>query len=173
MVHGRAEVPIQLRQSKPGTISQQALVRSDKTKVSFSAGGRKFGETLTHSDARRLPDLQYELRSKLASTRAELARLPEQTKNHVAKAAKIIRDFLGAVEKHLEGAPGKDGLHQSIRQPFHKFTTAIRASAPDFRPYPSSSKAYFLNVAIRPYEGFVVKDDKIIYLDEVKELASM
>lgn len=102
-----------------------------------------------------------------------MAQLPEQTKNHVAKASKIIGEFLSAVEKHLEGAPGKNGLHQSIRQPFCEFTTAIRASAPDFRPYLSSAKNSFSNEAIRPYENFVVKDDRIIYLDEVKEFASM
>jgi hypothetical protein len=102
-----------------------------------------------------------------------LDQLPEQTRNHVAKASKIIGEFLNAVEKHLEGAPGKDGLHQSIRQPLRAFTTAIRASAPDFRPYLASAKNSFSNVAIHPYENFVVNDDKIIYLDEVKELANM
>ena len=121
----------------------------------------------------RLPELQQDLRSLLSSTRASLAQLPEQTKNHVAKASKIIGEFLSAVEKHLEGAPGKDGLHQSIRQPLRAFTTAIRVSAPDFRPYPASAKNSFSNVAIQPYENFVVNDDKIIYLDEVKGLANM
>ena len=83
-----------------------------------------------------LPELQHELRILLATARANLAQLPEQSRNHVAKASKIIGDFLGAAGKHLEGAPGRDGLHQSIRGPLSVFTAAIRTSAPDFRPYP-------------------------------------
>lgn len=102
-----------------------------------------------------------------------MAQLPEQTRNHVAKTSKIIGDFLNAVEKHLEGAPGRDGLHQSIRQSFHEFTTAIRASAPDFRPYPASAKASFSGDFILPYPDITVNNNQIIYLDEVKELASM
>ncbi|KAF9650942.1 hypothetical protein BDM02DRAFT_1001795 [Thelephora ganbajun] len=123
---------------------------------------------------RRLPELRHELRSLLVSTRASLTQLPEQTRNYVAKASKMIGDFLGAVEKHLEGAPGRDGLHQSIRQSFREFTAAIRASAPDFRPYPSSVQNSFNGTgAILPYPDFVVKEDKIIYLDEVKDLANV
>ena len=76
------------------------------------------------------------------------------------------------MEKHVEGAPGPDGLHQSIRQPFRRFMAAVKASAPDFRPYPSFAKASF-DGAILPYPGFVVKDEKIVYLDEVKELANV
>lgn len=102
-----------------------------------------------------------------------MAELPEQTKNHVAKASKIIGNFVGAVEKHLEGAPGKDGLHQSIRQPFREFTAAIRASAPDFRPYPSSARSSFDSTIVLPYPNAAVNNDRIIYLDEVKELANM
>lgn len=101
-----------------------------------------------------------------------MTQLPEQSRNHVAKASKIIRDFLSAVEKHLEGAPGRDGLHQSIRQPFCEFTTAIRASAPDFRPYPSTIKNC-PSGGILPYPDSVVKEDKVIYLDEVRELANL
>jgi hypothetical protein len=113
-----------------------------------------------------------------------LAQLPEPTRNHVAKASKMIGDFLNAVEKHLEGAPGRDGLHQSIRQSFSEFTAAIRASAPDFRPYPpltevpaptsrSSAKVSISNAIILPYPNVAVNNDRIIYLDEVKELANM
>jgi len=120
----------------------------------------------------RLPELQHELRTLLASTRASLAQLPEQTRNHVAKASKVIGDFVGAVEKHLEGAPGKDGLHQSIRKPFREFTAAIRASAPDFRPYRSSSKACSHGI-ILPYPNAAVDNKRIIYLDAVKELANV
>lgn len=101
-----------------------------------------------------------------------MAQLPEQSKNHVAKASKIIGDFLGAVEKHLEGAPGRDGLHQSIREPFRVFTTAIRASAPDFRPYLSSATCPS-NRTVLPYPKVGRNNDQAIYLDEVKELASV
>ena len=98
--------------------------------------------------------------------------LPEPTKNPIAKVSKIIGDFLRSVEKHLEGAPGKDGLHQSIRQPFVEFKAAIRASAPDFRPYPSSTEAsYFYTVPILPYPDTTVNENQVIYLDNVKELA--
>ena len=102
-----------------------------------------------------------------------MAQLPEQTKNHVAKVSKMIGDFLNAVERHLEGAPGRDGLHQSIRQPFHEFTAAIRASTPDFRPYTSSSKGSFNSGLILPYPNVAVNSDRAMYLDEVKELADM
>jgi hypothetical protein len=101
-----------------------------------------------------------------------LAQLPEPTRNHVAKASKMIGDFLNTVEKHLEGTPGRDGLHQSIRQSFHEFTVAIRASAPDFRPYSSSAKASNSSV-ILPYPKVAMNNNRIIYLDEVKELADM
>ena len=107
----------------------------------------------------------------MISTRAELAQLPEQTRNYVAKASKMIRDFFGAVEKHLEGASGKNGLHQSIRQPFSEFRTAIRAAAPDFRPHTSSG--FCTGDAILPYPNCKVDNDKVIHLDEVKELANM
>jgi len=85
--------------------------------------------------------------------------------------SKIIGDFLVAVEKYLEGTPGKDGLHQSIRQPFREFTAAIRASAPDFRPYSSSSKSCSHGI-ILPYPDAAVDRNQIIYLDKVKELAN-
>ena len=120
-----------------------------------------------------MPELQYELRNLLADTRADLAKLPEQTRNHIAKASKLITDFQRAVERHLEGTPGKDGLHQTIRQPFDEFKAAIRASAPDFRPYPSSAKHSYLSGAILPYPNVAVDDSKVIYLEEVKELANV
>ena len=92
--------------------------------------------------------------------------------NRVAKASRIIGDFLGAVEKHLEGTPGKDGLHQSIRRSFCEFTAAIRASAPDLRPYPSSLKGSF-GGPILPYPNAAISSSQVIYLDEVKEFANM
>ena len=119
----------------------------------------------------RLPELQHELRNLLASARASLAQLPEPSENHVAKAFKTIGDFLNAVQKHLEGAPGRDGLHQSTRESFSEFVVAIRTSAPDFRPCLSSAKRSC--DAIMPYPGAKVEKDQIIYLDEVKELANM
>ena len=81
----------------------------------------------------------------------------------------MIGDFLGAVEKYLEGSPGKDGLHQSIRQSFRDFTAAIRASAPDFRP--CSANAFCENKIILPYPNVTVNNNQIIYLEELKELA--
>lgn len=120
----------------------------------------------------RLPELQHEIRSLLASARTDLAQLPEQSVNHIAKASKIVRDFLNAVEKHLEGAPGKNGLHQSIRQPFREFAAAIKSSAPDFRPHPASTSRSTCSCSILPYED-VVNNNKAIYLDEVKELANV
>ena len=103
-----------------------------------------------------------------------MADLPEPTKNPIAKVSKIIGDFLRSVEKHLEGAPGKDGLHQSIRQPFVEFKAAIRASAPDFRPYPSSNKtSCYCTVPVLPYPDTAVNKNQVIYLDLVKELADM
>lgn len=102
-----------------------------------------------------------------------LSKLPEQTKNHVAKASKIIGDFLGAVGKHLEGAPGKDGLHQSIRQSFREFAMTIKASAPDFRPFTSSVHSSSSGT-ILPYPDVTVNNEKVkaIYLNEVKDLAN-
>jgi len=143
-----------------------------------------------------LPELQHELRILLATARANLAQLPEQSRNHVAKASKIIGDFLGAAGKHLEGAPGRDGLHQSIRGPLSVFTAAIRTSAPDFRPYPPprqipprcpfrrslphsvlATRVAFHKCSssgtVLPYLNVAVKTDRAIYLDEVKELANM
>lgn len=120
----------------------------------------------------RLPKLQLELRTLQARARADLTQLPEQTRNHVVKASKKIRDFLSALEKHLEGTPGRNGLHQSIRQPFLEFVTAIRAAAPDFRPYSSSLKSAYSG-AILPYPKFTVNNNKVRYLDEVKELANV
>ena len=147
-------------------------MRSDQTKVSSFLGSRfcpRYPDIWV-----RLPELQHELRIRLSSTRASLAQLPDQTKNPVAKASKIIGDFLTAVERHLEGAPGRDGLHQAIRQPFSEFAAAIRASVPDFRPYPSSAaKTSPGGSIILPYPNVAMKDSRIIYLDEVKELANM
>ena len=103
-----------------------------------------------------------------------MAQLPDQTRTPVAKASKIIGDFLNAVERHLEGAPGKDGLHQTIRQPFSEFAAAIRASVPDFRPYPSSvAKTFPSGSIILPYPNVAINNSRAIYLDEVKELANM
>jgi len=88
-------------------------------------------------------------------------------------------DFLSAVGKHVEGTPGRDGLHQSIRKSFVDFTAAIRASAPDFRPYSSPAKAPCrhktpcIGKIILPYPNVAVDDNHIIYLEEVKELADM
>jgi hypothetical protein len=122
----------------------------------------------------RLPELQHELRNRLSSTRSSLAQLPDQTRNPVTKASKILGDFLSAVERHLEGAPGRDGLHQNIRQASGQFVAAIRASAPDFRPYPSSAAKTFPSGSnILPYLDVVSENNRIIYLDEVKDLMNM
>jgi len=92
----------------------------------------------------------------------------------------LVGDFARDLSRHLEGTPEEDGLMQRIRQAQLRFRTAIRATAPRFRPYEKK----FLDARTLPSADFLSDEenedehsfgviDTAIYVDEVYERAQM
>jgi hypothetical protein len=84
---------------------------------------------------RRLPDIQQELNKLIERTNTELRDLPPPPSSEpLREILRLITDFSRAVEKQVEGVPGREGLLQRIRPQQEEFRTAIRTTAPCFVP---------------------------------------
>jgi hypothetical protein len=98
-------------------------------------------------------------------------------------------DFTGAVEKQVQGVPGRDGLLQQIKPRQEEFRVAIRTTAPCFVPkhkesqpqepmseYESSEdgephrRLSFLE-GEEDYSEIGLDDGKEIFIDDVLETA--
>ncbi|EMD32900.1 hypothetical protein CERSUDRAFT_76972 [Gelatoporia subvermispora B] len=85
---------------------------------------------------KRLPEVQDELQQLLYDTNDSLRRLPKPpSADALAEILHLLGDFSRDMATHLEGTPDEDGLLQLIRPRQDQFRKAIKATAPDFRPF--------------------------------------
>lgn len=83
-----------------------------------------------------MPSLINEMQRLMQSTLDDLRALPAEVSDDPAAAVlSLVMDFHRDVNIHVEGVPDSDGLIQQIRAANDRFRRAIRASAPNFRPY--------------------------------------
>ena len=72
------------------------------------------------------------------ATRKSLSALPRPPSNNPqSEISSLLHDFVADLKKNIEGVPDEDGLIQSIRPAQDRFRRAIRATAPNFRPFES------------------------------------
>ena len=123
-------------------------------------------------------------------TREQIELLPKPPpQNALNEVAKLIKDFDADVRRHIEGVPYKEGIIQRIRIPQEEFCRAIRATAPDFRPFDQPTnpelginetlpKPEFLQIEeeedsqqrelASENEHETLQDSAVIYIDEVQ-----
>ncbi|KAJ3560537.1 hypothetical protein NP233_g10774 [Leucocoprinus birnbaumii] len=96
-------------------------------------------QVLSDLIAKRLPEIQREIEVMISKTRKEIGDLPKPPpRNALNEVARLIKDFDADVRHHIEGVPYKEGIIQQIRGPSKKFRRAIRATAPEFKPFDAS-----------------------------------
>lgn len=72
----------------------------------------------------------------IRKTHQQIETLPKPPpQNALNEVAKLIKDFDADIGRHIEGVPYKEGIIQRIRVPCKRFRQAIRATAPEFRPF--------------------------------------
>jgi len=126
----------------------------------------------------------------ISRTREQIELLPKPPpQNALNEVAKLIKDFDADMPPHVEGVPYKEGIIQRIRNPQEKFRCAIRATAPDFRPFDQPTnpelginetlpKPEFLQIEeeedsqqrelASENEHETLQDSAVIYIDEVQ-----
>ena len=127
-----------------------------------------------------LPEIHEELQHHLRKTEKQIEDLPKPPSNDpFSEVLHLIGEFTRSLARHLEGTPAPDGLIQTIRPMQIQFQRAIRATAPDFRPYARSEaatrnlpEASFLENEER-FEARPEDNGKEIFIDEVFERAQM
>lgn len=128
-----------------------------------------------------LPNIHKKIQEMLITTEEQLSELPnEPSKDPVSEVYNLISRLSAKLSRFLEGTPGADGLLQEIRPHQVEFKKAIRATAPDFRPYerrslleeddpPEVIVPEFLSNEEEQY--LAEDDDEAIYVDDVLEQA--
>jgi hypothetical protein len=127
----------------------------------------------------RLPELQEELQGLLEETQKRLSELPSPpSPEPVNEIIRLVTKFTRNLARHIEGSPEGDGLLQSIRPYQNDFKQAIRATAPEFRPYDSASPQSglpeppsFLSQEERAVDYPPTNMGICIHIDEVMNLA--
>jgi hypothetical protein len=133
-----------------------------------------------------LPQIREELEKLLEENEAKLRQLPRPpSSDPFSDILSLIHSFIRDLERHVEGIPHKDGLLQLLRPAQQDFRKAIRATAPNFRPYEtrhaSSRKTKFdAEPKFLENEEVIVEHDAsdpltsqdAIYIDEVMQLAT-
>ncbi|CAL1711881.1 unnamed protein product [Somion occarium] len=95
---------------------------------------------------KRLPELQDELQILLEKTQESLKTLPKPPSTDVlTEILHLIGDFSRDLAKHLEGTPDEDGLLQAIRPAHEAFKRAIRATAPNFKPFEKNKQSFTMS----------------------------
>ncbi|OBZ65815.1 Interferon-induced GTP-binding protein Mx [Grifola frondosa] len=127
--------------------------------------------------AKRLPEIQDELQNLLQTTEDNIRRLPmPPSSDAFGEVLHMLATFSRNLAKYLEGTPQVDGLLQSIRPAQERFQKAIRATAPDFRPYErnsSDSNSFTIPSFLSNEEkSFAPQNDHdAIYIDDVMKRA--
>ncbi|KAF7977729.1 hypothetical protein HWV62_2796 [Athelia sp. TMB] len=125
-----------------------------------------------------LPEIHEELQKHLRNTEVLIQALPKPpSEDPFSEVLHLIGAFTRSLSHHLEGTPASDGLIQSIRPMQIQFQRAIRATAPDFRPYERSEahirslpEASFLENE-EHFEARLEDNGKEIFIDEVFDRA--
>lgn len=128
----------------------------------------------------RLPEIHEELQNHLRKTEKQIQDLPKPpSSDPFGEILHLIGEFTRSLARHLEGTPGSNGLIQSIRPAQIQFQRAIRATAPDFRPY-ARKDAQARSLPGMPFleneEQFEARpedDGREIFIDEVFERAQL
>lgn len=114
---------------------------------------------------------------RLKQTRKELNELPSPpSRDARSEIYRLVTSFTRDLSRCIEGSPEANGILQSIRPLQEKFRKAIRATAPNFRPYKrgGGDGRNFVN------PGFLSSEEKlktmpdnqsIIHVDEVVAMA--
>ncbi|KAI5117953.1 hypothetical protein M0805_004718 [Coniferiporia weirii] len=124
--------------------------------------------------AKSLRELVNEVQELLQRTEQSLGEIPvPNSSNALDEAVQCISDFSSDVSRLVEGAPGMDGLIQSIRGRQDEFRNGILRLAPNLRPYKKDSVVVDL-----PRMNFVPNEEAdginsqgvVMHIDEVMEL---
>ncbi|KAI0077225.1 hypothetical protein K474DRAFT_1596469 [Panus rudis PR-1116 ss-1] len=127
-----------------------SLDYSDQQRLGTMNLTERLSSILSELIAKRLPELQEELQNSLQKTDNQLRNLPKPpSSDPLAEILHLLADFSRDLSAHLEGTPNEDGLLQSIRPAHEAFKKAIRATAPDFRPYEGTKKFAFSQAMIQ------------------------
>jgi hypothetical protein len=132
----------------------------------------------------RLPEIHDELQLLLRKAEDSIRALPKPPSNDpFGEVLHLIGNFTRDLSRHLEGTTEKDGLIQSIRPAQLRFQRAIRATAPEFRPYErryAKSRTFsppdFLaeeEVETEDLSPSPSNEDSSIYINEVFEQAQL
>lgn len=125
----------------------------------------------------RLPKLEDELLVQLKKTRKELNDLPSPpSRDPKGEIYRLVTSFTQDLSRCIEGSPEADGILQSIRPLQEKFRKAIRATAPNFRPYKrggGGGKEFYNPGFLSNEEQMYVmpNNQTIIHVDEVMAMA--
>ncbi|KAH9485775.1 Interferon-induced GTP-binding protein Mx2 [Psilocybe cubensis] len=96
----------------------------------------RLSSVLSDLIAKRLPEIFNELDASINTCRKELQRLPPPPPaNPQSEIASLVYNFVTDLGRHVEGVPDENGLLQVIRPAQERFRRAIRATAPQFRPF--------------------------------------
>jgi len=135
-----------------------------------------------------LPEIQQELDKSIFNARFALSSIPkEPSKDPRNEISNLVHGFVTKLAKHVEGMPDEDGLIQSIQPAQENFRSAIRRTAPEFRPFEkkfAQGRTFDGPIFLKNEEGVDVGGDsvveslsarggdrKVIYIDEVLDRA--
>jgi hypothetical protein len=124
---------------------------------------------------KRLPEIQQELQTNLQRTENELRALPRPpSSDPVGEVHQLLAAFGRDVAAQVRGTVSP-GLIQGVNERHSSFRSAIRRTAPDFRPYEAASEEQpempppdFLGT--EDPEAMQEKSDKPIFINEVCDL---
>jgi hypothetical protein len=121
----------------------------------------------------RLPELANELQNLLKQTDVRLRKLPKPPpENPVTEIFEMVSGFSRSLSDYVDGTPDERGIHQTIRPLHTKFSTAIRDTAPDFRPYKGLQDMQYTPPSFLAAEKEELgSEDGAIYVDQVMSMA--
>jgi hypothetical protein len=140
--------------------------------------------TAVNSFVISLPEIHEELQHLLRKTENEIRALPKPpSSDPFGEVLHLIGNFTRDLSRHLEGISEKNGLLQITRLAQLQFQRAIRATAPEFRPYERkyAESRTFSTPNFLAEQGIETEDlslqlpekDDVIFIDEVFKQAQL
>ncbi|KAJ3504231.1 hypothetical protein NLJ89_g8043 [Agrocybe chaxingu] len=145
----------------------------------------RLSSVLSDLIAKRLPKIQEELEKSIIATREKLLQLPrEPSSDPRSEISTLLHTFTSDLAHHVDGVPDEveaspdsigSGLIQAIRPAQEHFRKAIRATAPNFRPFEKkdSGKKHLHRAAFLQSEEGIEGEDEASDSDEDEEGNSM